>query len=181
MSRCIQNRIFLNISSNLSFPVFWILKNPQDFKITNKKYYTIEDNRLLDKRSWSDSTNNVFFDNDTMESSSIFVKSYQTDILISYSFKPDRSIITLPIASIYLLVAFSISLIVAQYYTISNDYNSPKLVEDLLDLKIELSLFVVSASLVIPRFISNVVIRHKYFWWYFVPIGLTVFSLYIIF
>ncbi len=173
-----HNHIFLNVSSDLPFPVFWILRNPQNFKITNKKYYTIKNNKLLDKGSWSDSANNIFFVSDTMESSSILVKPYQTDILISYSFKPDRSIITLPIASISLLIGFSISLIVAQYYTISNAYNSPKLVEDLLDLKIELSLFVVSASLFIPRFIDNVVIRHKYLWWYFVPIVLIILFLF---
>ena len=177
ISHRIRNRIFLNMSSNLPFPVFWILKNPQDFKITNKKYYTTQDNRLLYKGSWSDDADNRFYGNDTVDSSSILVKPYQMDILISYSFKPDRSIITLPITSISLLIIFSVSLIVAQHYTISNDYNSPKLIEDLLDLKIELSLFVVSASLVIPRFISNVVIRHKYFWWYFVPIRLIVFFL----
>lgn len=176
MNRNIHDRIFLNISSSLPFPVFWILKNPQDFKITNKKYHTIEDNRLLDKGSWTDSTNNIFYGHDTVDSSSVFVKSSQTDILISYSFKPDRVIVTLPIASLTLLIAFSGFLIAAQLSTIYN-YDSPKLVDDLLDRKIELSLFVIAASLVIPRFISNVVIRHKYFGVYFVPIGLIVFFL----
>lgn len=172
-----QNHIFLNVSSNLPFPVFWILKKPKDFKIANQKYYVIEDNKLARKKSWTDKANDIFYYSNTADSSSILVKANQADILISYSFKPSQSIIALPTTSISLLVAFSISLIVAQHYTISNDYDSPKLVTDLLDRKIELSLFVVSASLVIPRFITNAVIRHRYLWLYFVPIGLIVFFL----
>ena len=50
-----------------------------------------------------------------------------------------------------------------------------KTVEYLLDRNIELSLFIVSSSLVIPRFISNIEIRHSYFWLYFVPIIIIIF------
>lgn len=169
-----QNHIFLNVSSDLPFPVFWILKRPIDFKIANQKYYIIENNKLSSEKSWTDNANDIFYYNDTADSSSIFVKPYQANILISYSFKPNQDIIVLPITSISLLIIFSMSLIIAQIHTIYSDYHTLKLVEDLLDRKIELSLFVVSVSLVIPRFITNPVIRHKYLWWYFVPIGLTV-------
>lgn len=168
-----QNHIFLNVSPNLPFPVFWILKSPKDFKIADQKYYTIEDNRWSDKGSWPGSSNNIFFTNDMTGSSSIFVKPYQVDILISYSFKPSRTIVTLPLTSLILLTLFSLCLIGAQLSISFNDAN-PKLVEDLLDRKIELSLFVISASLFIPRFINNIVIRHQYFGWYFLPIALIV-------
>ena len=50
----------------------------------------------------------------------------------------------------------------------------PSLFRDLLDRSIELSLFIVSSSLIIPRFISNVEIRHSLFWLYFIPIALAI-------
>ena len=171
-----QNHIFLNVSSDLPFPVFWILKKPSDYNIVNQKYYMIENNRLTNKKSWAENANRIFYYNNTVHSSTILVKPNQLNMLLSYSFTPKRSIIVLPIASVCLLIIFSATLIIAQYYTTCCNFGNPKLAEDLLKRKIELSLFVVSASLIIPRFISNVEIRHKYLWWYFAPIGLILIS-----
>ena len=89
---------------------------------------------------------------------------------------PKPSIITLPTASIVLLTSFSLFLIGIQNYANDVGYDDlPLLFENLLDRNIELSLFIVSSSLVIPRFISNIEIRHSYFWLYFVPIIIIIF------
>ena len=171
-----RNRIYLDVSSNLPFPVFWIFKKPDDYNMTNQYCHIIEDNKLKNRTTWKEGNNKLFYYDNTYNNATIIVKSDQTHLLVSYSFIPKPSIITLPTASIVLLTSFSLFLIGIQNYANDVGYDDlPLLFENLLDRNIELSLFIVSSSLVIPRFISNIEIRHSYFWLYFVPIIIIIF------
>ena len=168
-------RILLDVSSNLSFPVFWIFKKPTDYNITNQISYTVKDEKLTNKKSWKNTRDGSFYYADTERTSTLLVKPNQDKLIISYSFKPKASIIMLPMTSIVLLVSFSSFLIVVQNSAAYGWYwISPSLAENLLERKIELSLFIVSLSLIIPKFIVNAEIRHSYFWLWFVPIVLAI-------
>ena len=152
-----RNRIYLDVSSNLPFPVFWIFKKPDDYNMTNQYCHIIEDNKLKNRTTWKEGNNKLFYYDNTYNNATIIVKSDQTHLLVSYSFIPKPSIITLPTASIVLLTSFSLFLIGIQNYANDVGYDDlPLLFENLLDRNIELSLFIVSSSLVIPRFISNI-------------------------
>ena len=170
-----SKHIFIYISSSLPFPIFWIFKKPNDYNITKQNCYTIKDKKLTNKKSWKDIKNDLFYYTNTTYTSTVFVRSHQTDLILSYSFKPQAAIITIPTASIVLLVSFSLFLIIVQNFGAGENYGiSSSLVEDVLERRIELSLFIISLSIIIPRFIANVEIRHSYFWLWFVPIALAI-------
>ena len=44
------NHIYLDISSNLSFPVFWIFKSPKDYNMKNQYCYVVKEGRLKGKK-----------------------------------------------------------------------------------------------------------------------------------
>ena len=170
-----SRHIFIDISSNLPFPIFWILKKPNDYNITKQNCYTVKDNKLTNKKSWKDTKNDLFYYTHTTYTSTVFVRPHQNNLILSYSFKPQAAIITIPASSMVLLVSFSLFLIIVQNFGACEKYGiSSSLVEDLLERKIELSLFIISLSVIIPRFITNVEIRHSYFWLWFVPIALAI-------
>ncbi len=165
-----SNFVFLNVSADLSFPVFWIFEKPKDYDITSQYAYTIIDNKLKNIESWKKSKS-FHYDN-TVESSGIIVKPESDNVVICYSFRPKPAIVALPAASILLLISFSAFLILIQHMT-AGGYEFPSHIKQLLDYKIELSIFVISSSFIIPRFVSNPEIRHNLFWLYFVPVLLT--------
>ena len=171
----LRNRIYIDVSSKLTMPIFWIFKKPKDYDITNQFCYKVTDHKLHEKKPWKKLDKIAFYYEDTHDSSSLIVKPNQKNMVISYSFKPKPSIIVLPIASIVLLSSFAIFLNIIQFFAKSQDYSDlPELFVELLDNKIELSLFIITFSLIIPRLIANIEIRHVYVWAYFLPITLTI-------
>lgn len=172
INRFFGNHIYLDVSCDLSFPVFWIFEKPKDYYIKNQYCYTVEGDKLTNRRSWN-CKDDVFYYDNTANASIFLVKPNQNNLLVVYSFSPKHSVVALPISSIVLLVSFSAFLIFIQNYAETVNSNTLSIgIKNLLERKIELSLFIVSSSLIIPRLISNLEIRHSYFWLYFVPIGL---------
>ncbi len=98
----------------------------------------------------------------------LLVRSENQKVVIAYSFSPKVSVMALPAASLILLTSFSLFLIMVQVS------ESLSMFKELLEHKLELALFVASSSIIIPRFINNVEIRHMTFWVYFVPVGLSI-------
>ncbi len=60
--RLTKNFVFLNVSDNLSFPVFWIFEKPKDYDITNQYAYTITDNKLKNRTTWKKSES-LYYEN----------------------------------------------------------------------------------------------------------------------
>ena len=178
-----MNLIFLNTSANLSFPNFWIFQKPENYNITKQYTYIFKNDKLEQRTSWK-KNKKIYYVN-TPSSSTLLIKSQLNNLMICYAFAPKLSVIALPVASISLLFAFSIFLLSVQYFNMIDseslssytkllnyviDSESLSSYTKLLDHKIEFTIFIISFSLITPRFISDIEIRHTYFWVYFAPI-----------
>ena len=164
-----KNMITINVSSDLPFPVFWIFKKPKDYNIKDQYCYRIDNNKFKNKMSWKKKVDGVFYYENTPISSTLLIHANQKHVTISYSFTPKISRIALPIASTLLLTSFSLFLIIVQLNEeLSITFNN------VLEHNLELALFIVSSSFIVPRFISNIEVRHTYFWFYFIPITLAI-------
>ena len=98
------------------------------------------------------------------DSDTLVIKPGQKAI-ISYGLKPKPSAVAFPLSALWFLVAVSASLIVLRLL-------SWTVFDALLDRDIELALFIASFSMLIPRLISNVEIRHRYARLFWVPLGM---------
>ena len=157
----------LDVSSNPAFPVFWIFKKPQDYDVTDR-YCVTKQGDEIKWSTWRQDMSGMLRYHDTPESSVLLVRPENQKVVLAYSFSPKVSVMALPVASLILLTSFSLFLIMVQVS------ESLSMFKELLEHKLELALFVASSSIIIPRFINNVEIRHRIFWVYFVPVGLSI-------
>ena len=156
-----KKRIVFDVSP-VEHPVFWVLKKPEGYDLADIKYYEIGEHGKLSPLSSSVKTPDVYL-NKTANSESFHIKKRSTSVAVSYSFKPKQSITTLPfifgVVLTLLTGALVIDLINITFDSINNAIS-------IASEKFTLGIFILASTMVIPRLISHVEIRHEYRWWY---------------
>jgi len=117
----------------------------------------------------------------TSDSLSITAKPIITnDLELIYSFKPQAKIVTFPIIIILLLSMSAFFLIIIQdcftnpLCVLPNEENMIQI----LNKKVEISVGIIAASLIIPGLIKNPEIRHSLKWGFFLPVILALTALF---
>ena len=158
----------------LKYPVYWILNKPAGYEISRRRYSTIKDGSPSDTGSWRDNTDAVFC-KETARSVSLHVKPDRNGAVLSYSLTPKKIVVALPVAAIAMISLLAIALGVSPHV----DAASPlRPIADAIILhELPLLLFIVTSSLVVPRFIDDDHLRGGLLWLYFVPVGTALCSL----
>ena len=156
-----NKKIVLDVSP-VDFPVFWILKKPEGYDLTDINYYEIPGHGKLSSLSKSSEHPDVYL-NKTNGSDSFYIKKRTKSVAVSYSFKPKRSITALPFIFGVVLTLLS-GVLIIDLFT-----NAASILDNRISVageKFTLGIFILASTMVIPRLISHVEIRHEFRWWY---------------
>ena len=156
-----EKKIVFDVSP-AEYPVFWVLKKPEGYNLADIKYYEISEHGKLSSLSSSVKNPDVYL-NKTSNSESFYIKKRSTSVAVSYSFKPKRSITSLPfIFGVVLTLLIGVLVMDLIYITLDRLDNVISIASE----KFTLGIFILASTMVIPRLISHVEIRHEYRWWY---------------
>ena len=158
--------------------VYHIIKVPEDYNFANQKIILSDVNGHETKieKNWNKNKDLVNVA-ETHDSLSINPNpEVSQSISLTYSFKPKWPVISFPVS---ILVFLSLGSLYLFYLNYCPDCTS--LVFDgsssILLKKIEISLSIILASLVLPRLIKNDYVRHYLLIWYFVPIAISIITI----
>ena len=168
-----RGSILIEVPSQLPFPAFWILRKPEHYDIVRRRYSRIEGDVQKPMGSWKDNSDAIFC-NDSETSVQFNVDRGQSGAVLSYTLRPKRSVLALPIAAIALLSLLSIALGLAPLVA-ADGTPIGSAVDELLRHELPLLLFVVATSMVVPRFIDDAYIRNGLIPLYLVPIALALY------
>ena len=174
--------IHLDIISPADHTVFYIIKNPEDHVLNTQEIRILDESGEHENlKSWNPDEQDIMYVTKTSDSLSITAKpTITTDLKLVYSFKPQAKIVTFPIIIIGLLSMSAFFLIMIQdcfsnpLCVLPNEENMIKI----LDKKVEISVGIIAASLVIPGLIKNPEIRHSLKWGFFFPVFLALVALF---
>ena len=153
----------LYVDTNLPFRVLLTLKKPDDYEFT-KRWCIIPTADDVISKQWDQVPDSRMRYDSTPNSDTLVIKPGQKAV-ISYKLKPKPSAVAFPLSALWFLAAISTSLIILRLSGWAQ-------FDDLLDRDMELALFIASLSMLIPRLISNVEIRHRYARLFWVPLGM---------
>lgn len=174
----IRNKpILLHIEHENQFSVFFTLQKPKDYHIKPSDVCDVDRGTVISTR---DGVDLPYRYDETDAGLTLYIKP-NSNIVLSYSPHVKPSVMMFPVFSILALILFAGFLSAIPYML---DVDLPGLIsgtvpslpvlqlQTIHDHRIELSIFVISSSLVIPQLIPNVAIRNKKSALYFVPIVL---------
>lgn len=166
--------IMIKVPAAQPFPMFWILNKPTDYNVSRRRYSSIEDGATANVGSWADNAGAVCC-RGTAKSESIRVKPDRGEAVLSYSLTPKKIVLALPVAAISMLSLLAILLGVSPHV----GSGSPlwAVADAIVRHKMLLLVFIVTSSLVVPRFIDDAHLRNGLLWLYFVPVGLALCAL----
>lgn len=174
--------IHLNIISPADHSVFYIIKNPEDHTLDTQEIRILDESGKHENlKSWKPNKQDIMYVSKTSDSLSITAKPIITnDLELIYSFKPQAKIVTFPIIIILLLSMSAFFLIIIQdcftnpLCVLPNEENMIQI----LNKKVEISVGIIAASLIIPGLIKNPEIRHSLKWGFFLPVILALTALF---
>ena len=145
------------------YPLYYTLFTPDEFDFDKTRYGIIKNNQMNYSQSQPDHVEKF----KTHDSKLLRISSDIEDgFEIKYSFKPkSTSIAPIRIGAIALLSLPTVFLVL-RYLVFWND--PPDL--DIFAKHVEIGLFVIGGSLILPQLTSNPLIRTKYKWWYLTSI-----------
>ena len=171
-----SDEMTLTIFSPLSHKVFYIIRKPEDYDFAKQVLETTDEKGKKVKLKWK-KAEAFLHRNETFDALSISSR-HQADhpIILHYSFRPKLYIISVPVASLFFLIAAALYIIIQQ-----DCAADPKCVDtlsqntvDLLKIKFQIGAGIIGAALVLPRLINNPSIRHSMLVIYFIPIILAI-------
>ena len=149
--------------SNQPYPLYYFLQTPTNFDFKKTKF-TYIDNQGNIKESENELDHVSMYKN--YYGLSVRVKQeLDHDFILSYSFKPERQ-------SSHLIKTGAVVLSIISVFTMLHVFNLIIILEDssFLDKNLEIGLFVVAASLVLPQLTTNNAIRMKLYVYYLIPL-----------
>lgn len=161
-------KIVLNVTP-VEFPVFWILKKPEGYDLGSIEYHEPYEHGKLSSSKLSENPN--AYVHQTTDSNSFHIKKPSKYVAVSYSFYPKRSVVAVPIIFVTFLTLLSSVLLADLVYAVNIHDETSVLTSE----KFTLAIFIMASTMVIPRLIPYVEIRHSYRWWYavlFVPVAI---------
>lgn len=171
--RWLGGSILIDVPSQLPFPVFWILRKPVDYDIVRRGYSKIEDGVQRPMGSWKDNSGAIFC-NDAENTVHLSVDRRQSGAVLSYTLRPKWHVLALPVAAVVLLSLLPVALGLAPLVAASGTPIGLA-VGELSRHELPLLLFVLAASMVVPRFIDDVYIRNGLLPLYVVPVALALY------
>ena len=145
--------------------VFYIIKKPEDFDFYKRAIIWCDENHITHRiDNWSSDKQDLLYVTETTDSTSLTTKPENPyRIWLNYSFIPKNETIAIPSIAAFLLAGFAIYLWVMQQCdldplcvtTLDNN------VKSILSKKLELGIFIITSSLILPRLVNNMVIRHR--------------------
>lgn len=156
------------------FPTLWILNKPADYNISRRRYLRVKNGAVKDMGSWEDNAKAVFCKT-TAKSETLRVSPDRNGAILYYSLAPKKIVLALPVAAIAMLSLLAVSLGISPYL----DSGNPlwPVADAIVRHEMLLLLFIVTSSLVVPRFIDDAHLRNGLLWLYFVPVALALCSL----
>lgn len=170
-----RKEFLLVIPSNKNHMLFYTIKKPleHDFKKQNI-FIKNKQGKEVEIKNNDEHKQDYFHENNTHDSLIITPRSKtKNQIKIHYKFKPKHKIILPSTLSVLFLSLISTFFIFLNYCQLSSDCGSISLFQHwfiLLDKKFEITGFVIAASLILPRLVTNPLIRYKLFCYCIIPI-----------
>ena len=159
-----RDRLLLTVNP-VPHNVFYTIKKPEDYTFNKTKIHSLDENGTLEtKDSWNKKHQTLMHSNETQDSVTLTSKTGQDKIiLLTYSFRPKNEIIALPAAVVVFLSLFGFIIIAFQpCYFDENCVSSLDLgIKSLLDSRLQIAIFLITASLVLPRLVKNDTIRFR--------------------
>lgn len=167
--------ILLRIKPRKRSSVHFTLKKPKDY------YIPVPESTKKGSNKKTSIRDDPSFHYDETDTSLTFFVESDLDAVVSYKPHVKRSVMLFPAASFAMLTILAMALLLASACLDSTlpaaPYCSTSPFLAIADHKIELLIFVVSSSLVIPQLFPNVVIRNRWSYVYLVPITCALLSL----
>jgi hypothetical protein len=145
--------------------IFYIIKKPEDFDFYKRNIIWCDGNHVKHRiNNWSRDKQDLLYVTETTDSISLTTKSENPHrIWLNYSFIPKTEIIAIPSIAAFLLAGFAIYLWMMQACSLD-----PLCVDTLdadiksiLGRRLEVGIFIITSSLILPRLVNNMVIRHR--------------------
>jgi len=169
------------------YEVFYVIKPPQDYEITNTDFLIYDSNGNKLKRHekvWENKKGEPIYFDDKHRIISIRVRPEIIDeIIISYSFKAQRSIVSLPNITLYFLIlssvcTFILNSIFTELFNICWGFLCVNL-ENIHAKNAEINIGIIGSSLIIAGLIHNHNIRDSIKWKFFIPIIIATITLFL--
>lgn len=168
------------------YEVFYVIRPPEDYEISNTNFliYASDGTELKrHEKIWQNKKGDPIYFDDEHRIISVRVKPNITDeMVMSYSFKAHRSIVSLPNITLYFLIASSVAVFIfngiSKPSTESCFYSLCLEIADIHSKNIEISVGIIGACLVIAGFINNHDIRDSLKWKFFIPLIISVLTLF---
>ncbi len=147
------------------YPLYYTLFTPAEFDFARTQYSTIKDDKMEQGHA-SPRHVQKFKTNNSVQ----FRIPSETEkgLEISYSFKPKTASVATMKMVLAVLTAMSFAVAMLKYVVFLGEPPDT----GIFAKQVEIGLFVIGGSLLLPQLIGNQSIRARYTWWYLIPIGL---------
>lgn len=168
------------------YEVFYIIKPPEDYEISDVNFLIYDSKGNTLKRhetKWENKKGEPIYFDPEHRNISIRIRPEITDeIAMSYTINAQKSIVRLPKITLYFLIASSIAVFITNgifaNVTESCFYSLCLDLSDVHAENAEISVGIIGASLIIAGFINNHDIRDSIKWRFFIPLIISVLTLF---
>ena len=147
------------------YPLYYTLFTPNEFDFAQTRYGFIKDGKI--KQSYHQPE---YVQKFRTYNSNLFriISHIEDGFKISYSFKPTRTSTAPTKIGLFTLAGLSLAIVTFKYIVYLGDPPD----DGIFAKQLEIGLFVIGGSLLLPQLTNNYSIRARYTWWYLLPIGL---------
>lgn len=162
--------------SSVSHNVFYTLTKPEDynFQTTQIIWYDNKD-KMQSIDSWDKDRQDKLYSNKTHDAITLTSKpEIKQALILNYSFFPKKSIIILPVIGVMFLISFSSYFLSLQLCHVDEHCILVITKTKMMEKSLEIGIFIITASLVLPRLVHNHLIRYGVLLAITIPIALGV-------